>query len=101
MNKIKFSHDYPKLHEQTLAVLLDIRKVSVDSLDNDFIEYDTKYYAKEGYGHYELPKNCDVIILVFAGDKDIPFTTVRRFTQKKYDWYFSLMGKEFTIVIEK
>lgn len=94
---IRFSHDYPKLWNQEYALLLNIKKTGVESLSRDLIEYDTK---KSDGDYYQLPENCDVIILCFVGDKDIPFTTIRRYTKSKYDYYKSSVGEWFKIKIE-
>ena len=100
MNKIKFSHNYPKLWKQTKATLLDVRIVSYFSLHKDLIEYDTVYTekGKEGYQHYPLPKT-NLIQLVFVGNKLIPFCTIRRHTVRKFSYYKALLGEDFDIVI--
>ena len=93
--KIKFSHDYPKLHGQKKAILLDIKCTDREKLHPDLIEYDTKNCNGD---YYELPKG-KVIILYFTGEKDIPFCTIRRYTASKYDYYYMIRGETFDIVI--
>jgi len=119
MNRIKFSHNYPKLHGQIVAQLLKVEVHDRKELNEEFVEYDTVYKYPvfrhiEGHGdieyvgenHYPLPKG-KLLVLVFLGDKLIPFTTGRRWTplrkgetQTKEEWYRSRIGELFEIVIE-
>jgi len=91
--QITFSHNYPKLHGQKRAMLLMLEKTILSKLTDEFIEYDTKY---DGGGHYHLAPGV-YIMLVFLGEKYIPFTTMRPFTEEKYQYYKTGIGKTFTI----
>ena len=108
MNKIKFSHKYPKLHGQKQAELLRVVIVSYYHLHKDLIEYDTKYIFNERKdhhgttqdyeeGYYPLPKT-NLLHLTFVGDKGIPFCTIRRHTVQKFSYYKRLVGEKFEIV---
>jgi hypothetical protein len=98
--KIKFSHKYPKLHGQRTARLFAVEVRDLDDLHKDFVEYDTFYeYGPMGRRHYDLPKGS-LLVLVFIGDKLIPFTTVRRSTPEKDRYYREAIGKTFDVVIE-
>jgi hypothetical protein len=94
---IKFSHNYPKLWGQKKAELIGVRILNAQAINKDLIEYDTK--TSEGE-YYELPKKGELIQLVFVGDKDIPFCTLRRYTEVKYLYYSENVGNTFDIVIE-
>lgn len=97
--KIKFSHVYPKLANQTSAKLLDVRMVRRDKLDTYMLELDTEYLgAGDLIEHYPLPNGL-LLVLTFQGNRLIPFTTIRRYTSKKADYYESCIGKEFDIAI--
>jgi hypothetical protein len=99
--KITFSHNYPKLHGQTGAILLDVLVTHRSSMCNDFIEYDTSFINKNGTkDYYPLPKN-KYLILVFFGNLFIPFTTVRRWMPEKEKWYRNGIGKVFDIEYTK
>lgn len=93
MNQIKFSHNYPKLHNQNKATLLDVRIISYYHLHSDLIEYDTKNSKGE---YYPLPKT-NLIHLTFIGNKLIPFCTLRRHTTQKFSYYKNKIGEEFII----
>lgn len=88
MAKIKFSHDYMKLPEKwddTEAVLLKVVETNTKHLPKSFLEWDTRFRGEEG--HYNLPEG-PVILLFFS---HVPtgqvFTTIRRFTEQKLDYY--------------
>lgn len=107
--QIKFSHDYPKLHGQKKARLLHVEMFYREELCEDFVEYDTRYHDmmamfpdKDGncYGHYPLPPGR-YIVLVFLGDKLIPFTTVRPYRPEKLEYYADHCRKIFDIVIKE
>jgi hypothetical protein len=93
--QIKFSHEYPKLHNQKSARLLAVEIAPVWDLLPDFVEYDTAYGDGE---HFVLPRGT-IIVLTFAGNNRIPFTTLRSYGHQKYAWYKSQIGQTFEIVI--
>ena len=103
--QIKFSHRYPKLHNQKSAQLLQVALCDRSELSEKFIEYDTVYESEPAIGvcsesvvgHYPLP-NGRYMVLLFQGNEHIPFTTVRRFTEEKFRYYNSSIGKLFDIV---
>ena len=66
-----------------------------EALHPDLVEYDTK---KSDGSYYPLPKG-NVIQLLFLGDKNIPFCTIRRWTPQKFDYYVSLIGETLKIEI--
>jgi len=90
--QIKFSHRYPKLHDQKSALLLAVELRGLSDLTAKFIEYDTAFDG----GHYPLPP-AQYMVLVFLGNEMIPFTTVRRWTEEKFRYYHSNIGKVFDI----
>lgn len=99
MNKVKFSKRYPKLWEQTTAELLVVKDITIDENTNkDLLEYDTK--ALDG-SYYELKKG-KYIQLIFLGNKNIPFCTIRSVYGKmgnKKEYYHAKVGETFNIVI--
>jgi hypothetical protein len=72
-------------------------------LNDEFVGYDTYYeYSEKGEklcDFYPIPSG-KVIVLVFLGDKLIPFTTVRRWTPKDENEYRYNVGKLFGIIIK-
>lgn len=102
MTKIKFSHLYKKLLERDCvnclevikeAQLLMARIIDIESEHSAFIKYDTE-------GVYPLPKKGAFILLLFKKPRDSDlFTTIRRYTPQKYDYYRKLVGQKFEIVL--
>lgn len=103
MPKIKFSHNYPKLHGQTSAVLLAVRELYFPKDSNhELLEYDTSYPSPHGIDFYPLPAG-PYLQLIFVGNKHIPFCTIRPkyggFRKNKKGYYEGQIGKAFSIVI--
>jgi hypothetical protein len=92
MPTIKFSHRYSKMAIQTeCAKLLQVFVIEYSELSKQFIEYDT-FYLDNGIEFYPLPKSKLLVLLFQDGDNDYVFTTIRRWTLKKEEYYKSLMG---------
>lgn len=116
MNQIKFSHIYEKMPDDIIGKkvqLIDIVEIHKANLMLDFIEYDTRYIENGIRKHYPLP-NTELIILglkvedcqinkikycVFKSPLNASFTTVRKYTPWKWNYYFSNLGKKFEIVL--
>ena len=97
MNKIKFSHYYGKLHQVPLitqAKLLETIQVRLEDLSPAFLAYDTDN------GKYKLPVQGLYIMLIFEKKNSNIFTTIRRFTPQKYEYFSSKRGEKFKIEIE-
>ena len=110
IHRIKFSHDYPKLHGQTTAELLAVRPIRIDrNTPDELLEYDTTYYEKPfkvetslyaEKHRFPLPTG-DYIQLVFLGNLRIPFCTIRKaWPPKKVEYYEASIGHHFEIHIE-
>ncbi len=93
MNKIKFSHNYPKLWNQEEAILLAVLKIDSCEFNEDLIEYDTKNCE----GNYYPLKTGKYIQLIFLGNKRIPFCTIRSYNSDKFRYYISLLNQKFRI----
>ncbi len=94
--QIRFSHSYYKFAGAKLpfrAVLVQCFKVHFCDLSRCFIAYDTQYDE----GEYPLPKTDLIVLLLMFDDRKL-FTTMRRFTAKKWEYYKSLEGKEVEMV---
>lgn len=103
---IKFSHNYPKLHNQKSACLLAVEPITIDvNTPEELLAYDT---TTENGNRYSL-KYGEYIQLIFIGcDYRIPFCTIRPrdhwFNGQKSDkfaYYRSKIGQIFNIDIRK
>ncbi len=75
--------------------LLDVWPKHLSAMSQGFIDYDTKH---EG-GNYPLP-NRHLIVLFLYTDGQL-WTTIRRHTDEKFNYYKSLIGQEVKIEIKK
>ena len=94
MNRIGFSHRYPKLHGQTSATLLAVMPIRIDKdTPQELLEYDTKYDG----GYFKLPHG-NYIQLVFMGNLRIPFCTIRAaWPTSTVEYHKSKIGEQFAI----
>lgn len=107
MLKINFSHEYSKMEyneERKIpkkAILMEVFKIDSRDLHPRFIEYDTSYFDKEknNWAYYKLPEK-EVIVLLLKTNEMI-WTTIRRFTPKKFEYYRKNRWQEFKIFITK
>lgn len=121
MNKIKFSHHYPKIWAQKTAKLLAVEVFKTKDLFGEhplLWFYDTAFCKnykcgewfvsgvcwgkcqKGDYGNYDVPAG-KLLQLVFLGENRIPFCTLRRWTGKKEKYYRDLIRQEFEIDIQE
>jgi hypothetical protein len=98
--EIKFSHEYSKLHHQRTARLILVDQINLvnepESADMELIKYDTLYHEDGKPEHYSLESGF-YLLLVFMGDMNIPFTTIRRWTFEKDRFYHACQGRIFNI----
>ena len=104
---IKFAHWYDKLGpgENTTsgrmkrATLLHVQKVRLEDLSPELIDYDTCYGGGE---HYSLHSKGNYLLLLFRAEHrgHHIFTTLRRYTPWKAEYYKGLVGFEFKVELE-
>jgi hypothetical protein len=105
MRQIKFSRVYskmkfilPKGKIPETALLVEVFRTNTRTLSKDFIEYDTIFKNEKGrWENYKLPKGEILVLLLKTNGK--LWTTVRRFTKRKYSLYRANRGKTFAIKI--
>jgi hypothetical protein len=87
---VDFSHKYYKMPEGwQLSRLLQVFQLDRQDLSHEFEMYDTHI---EGGGHYELPNGPLLVLLLLTEDKEELWTTIRRCTPSKLNWYKGLVG---------
>lgn len=103
MNTIKFSSDYEKLSEGwegTSAVLMGVNFVAKEELKEErlreFLDYDTCFRGKEG--KYVLPDEDCLILFFFHPQSKRVFTTIRRCTDDKWNYYEGKIFESFNLV---
>ena len=106
MKEIKFSHNYKKLPENwegTCAVLLSVSYIP--DLERWFLklpqmrELDAKFRGEEGYYQFDFKEGLLLIFLHLNSSK--LFSTIRRFTDWKWDYYKESVYETFILEREK
>ena len=99
MIPIKFSHYYSKffnfIKDGSEVMLMQVLLVNYHSLSGEFKAYDTSILKG---GFYKLPET-DLLILFFRHELGV-FTTIRRWTLPKENYYNSKTGQMFKVVIK-
>jgi len=98
MRNILFNDNYPKLHNQCMARLIDYKVLNENKLNEEFIKYDCQ---KSDGTLYKLDKNTNYILMYFIGDKFIPFTTIRKYNDKNIKKCMEGLTKSWIIMVEK
>src|SRR3990167_7191444 len=106
-------NDYGSLRGVILArkiktrktILIGVSLIHFKQLSEKFIMYDTSYESYntlfESSTMYVLPKTQLLLLTLFTENEQIPkvWTTLRRFTPQKHDYYNKLIGQEIKILI--
>ncbi|MCZ7361924.1 MAG: hypothetical protein O8C58_01060 [Candidatus Methanoperedens sp.] len=109
MHTIKFSHLYEKMPmgyftmDEMHTTLIQTLVAYSGELTSEFIDYDTLIAEGEGDQHYELPKGKVIILFLLTTNNrnGIPelWTTIRRYTPEKWQYYRTIVGQEIIIRI--
>ena len=104
---IRFSHFYTKLNHTSksiptppqYATLLEVFVCNTEELHPGFIEYDTVYFDEKlnKWKNYPLPPG-KILVLLFDSAGFL-FTTIRRYTPRKHEYYKNSRGELFKIEI--
>jgi hypothetical protein len=101
MNTIKFSHIYLKMRGLKLphyAELLEVFIKKRENLSTAFVGYDTAFVEKKNQiSHYPLPSEGEMLVLLLRDDEGNLFTTIRRSTPRKKQYYLGQRGKRFQL----
>ncbi len=99
MNTLIFDQVYLKfpagLFSGDEVRLLEVLKTKFEDLHDDFIMYDTVTYKSKGY---QMPKTGDALVLLLIYGTEL-FTTVRKHTNEKEEYFRSLRGTNLIVEI--
>ncbi len=101
LREIEFNNDFPKLHNQKAArLLMVIQDISGELLCNNFY-YLMKYDSLRSDGLlYNIKPDENYMLLLFLGDKNILFTTLRKQNEKNVELYAESVGVVYDIKIK-
>jgi hypothetical protein len=105
--EIKFSHEYFKMPicvKTRVTYLVGVTRLPYCKLPEPFITYDTMYASESELRelrYYPLPKEELILLTLFTDSEQSPkvWTTIRRYTPRKYDYYYGLIGKPIKVVL--
>lgn len=96
MPAIKFSHRYHKMPpDPDPSRLIEVLVANRATLHSAFVEYDT---AIIGGGNYPLPSGKVLVLLLQAESGEL-WTTIRRWTPDKEQYYRGLRGMWLAAVV--
>lgn len=101
MPQIKFSHQYDKFRGEVppfKATLLQVIDIHYNELTDRFRLYDTYYIENGEEDLYPLPKTRLLLLLLHNEEIGL-FTSARRSTPQKCDYYKRMQGREVEIVM--
>jgi len=78
--------------------LVECMPIKLSQLSDEFIEYDTGFYEGTEKDNYPL-KDGEYLVLFFVDCNGTLFTTIRRQTASKNEYYMTSIGCEFELVI--
>lgn len=98
---IRFDNNYPKLHNQTEArLLMVIQDISGEMLLNNFPDLTSWDSLRDDGRYYNIAPEKDYMLLLFVGDKNIMFSTLRKQNEENAILYAESVGDVFKIAIE-
>ena len=101
LREIKFDNNYPKIHGQNLArLVMVIQEIPGEMLLTNF-EFLTFFDTmREDGKFYDIDPEKQYMLLLFIGDKNIMFPTLRKQNSENAILYAESVGELFRITIE-
>lgn len=95
--KIKFSYPFSKLFIRSTPIdqakLLQVIRIDISEITQELRDFDTDN------GVWKLPAKGPYLLLIFQKEKSSVFTTLRRETPEKLEYYTRAVGQWFDIEI--
>ena len=92
---IKFSYPFSKLFYNNSLIdcarLMQMVQIDLSDISQELLDYDTDF------GKYKLPKKGAYLMLLFKHPSGALFTTLRRETPEKLDYYRRSVGFMFDL----
>ena len=109
MIKIKFSHKYGKMQlffENYRTYLIAVSVIDLTKLPEEFLKYDTRYFESKKEKFFKLNFKKAIILTLYSIREDVGlrfetvWTTIRRWTKKKEEYYKKHIGEEVKIIVK-
>lgn len=101
LKEICFDNNYPKLHNQKQArLVLALQEIPGEMLRKNFFDlmmYDTE---RDDGLYYGIKEDEEYMLLLFVGEKNIMFSTLRKQNQENVELYAESIGELFSITVK-
>ena len=87
-----------KIEKNKPVKLVECFQIKLAGLNDEFIEYDATYYKGNVKKRYPLPAG-PYLLLFFVDANGTLFTTIRRQTPRKTEYYNNAVGDSFEVVV--
>lgn len=99
--KIRFDNHYPKLHNQKHArLVMVIQDISGERLLKQFPDLTFYDSMRDDGRYYNIKPEENYMLLLFIGDKDIMFPTLRKQNEENAILYAESVGELYRIEVE-
>lgn len=101
LKEIKFDNNYPKLHGQQLArLVMAIQEIEGSMLLNNFEHLTAFDTIRDDGKFYNIDPDKEYMLLLFVGEKNIMFSTLRKQNGENAILYAESVGEVFKITIQ-
>lgn len=101
LKEIRFDNNYPKLHNQKHArLVMVIQGLLGEMLLKNFPDLTFFDTLRDDGIYYDIKPEESYILLLFVGDKEIMFSTLRKQNQENAILYAESVGELYEIKIE-
>lgn len=100
--KIRFDNHYPKLHNQKHArLVMVIQDISGEMLLKKYPDFTGWDSIRDDGRYYDIKPEETYMLLLFIGDKNIMFSTLRKQNEGNAILYAESVGELFEVVVEE
>ncbi len=99
--KIRFDNRYPKLHNQKHArLVMVIQDISGEMLLKKYPDFTGWDSRRDDGRYYDIKPEENYMLLLFIGDKNIMFSTLRKQNEENAILYAESVGEMYEIKVE-
>lgn len=101
LKEIRFDNNYPKLHNQKHArLVMVIQGILGEMLLKNFPDLTFFDTLRDDGIYYDIKPEESYMLLLFVGDKEIMFSTLRKQNEEKAILYAESIGEVYKLKIE-
>lgn len=101
LKQIRFDNHYPKLHNQKHArLVMVIQDISGEMLLKRFPDLTFYDSMRDDGRYYDIKSEENYMLLLFIGEKEIMFPTLRKQNKENAELYAESVGEMYEIKVE-